>query len=93
MEQGSLQSWTSAAASPPNPTRRHQRAQVTEEVMSRPKGRQQVHALGERAEKRAATKSGRLHGIGGPQSASSATRGLSITVAQTSERGIKDIVL
>ena len=52
-----------------------------------------MHALGERAEERAVTKSGRSRGIGGPQSASSATRGLSIAVAQTSERGIKDIVL
>ena len=71
--------------SPPNPTRRRQRAQVTEEAMSRPKSRQQAHVLGERAEERAATKSGRSRGIGGLQGASSATRGLSIAVAQTSE--------
>ena len=61
--------------------------------MSRPGSRQRAHALGERAEERAATKSGRLCRIGEPQSTSSATRGLSITVAQTSEQGIKDIVL
>ena len=61
--------------------------------MSRPGSRQRAHALGERAEERAATKSGRSCGIGGPQGASSAKRGLSIAVAQTSERGIKDIVL
>ena len=61
--------------------------------MSRPGSRQRAHVLGERAEERAATKSGRSRGTGGPQSASSATRGLSIAVAQTSERGIKDIVL
>ena len=61
--------------------------------MSRPGSRQRAHALGEHAEERAATKSGRSRGIGGPQSTSSSTRGLSIAVAQTSERGIKDIVL
>ena len=61
--------------------------------MSRPGSRQRAHALGERAEERAATKSSRSRGISGPQSVSSAMRGLSIAVAQTSERGIKDIVL
>ena len=61
--------------------------------MSQPRDRQRAHVLVERAEKRAATISGRSSGIGGPQSASSATRGLSIAAAQTSERGIKDIVL
>ena len=61
--------------------------------MSRPGSRQWVHALGEHAEEQAATKSGRSCGIGGPQGASSTKRGLSIAVAQTSERGIKDIVL
>ena len=81
------------AASPPNPTRRCQRTQVTEEAMSQPRNRQRAHGLAERAEKRAATKSGRPSGSGGPQSASSAMRGLSIAVAQTSERGIKDLVL
>ena len=38
--------------------------------MSRPGSRQWAHALGERAEERATTKSGRSRGIGGPQSAS-----------------------
>ena len=61
--------------------------------MSRPESRQRAHALGEHAKERAVTKSGCLRGIGRPQSASSATRGLSIAVAQTSEQGIKDIVL
>ena len=61
--------------------------------MSQPGSRQRAHALGERAEEWAATKSGCSRGIGGPQGASSAIRGLSIAVAQTSERGIKDIVL
>ena len=49
--------------------------------------------LGEHTEEWATTKPGRSHRIGGPQSASSAMRGLSIAVTQTSERGIKDIVL
>ena len=79
--------------SPPNPTRRCQRAQVTEEAMSQPRNRQRAHGLAGRAEKWAATKSGRPSGDDGPQSASSAMRGLSIAVAQTSERGIKDLVL
>ena len=61
--------------------------------MSRPGSRQRAHALDERAEEWAMTKSGRSRRISRPQSASSATRGLSITVAQTSERGIKAIVL
>ena len=81
------------AMSPPNPARQRQRTQVTEEAMSRPRSRQWARALGERAEERAVTKSGHSCGIGGPQSASSAMRGLSITVAQTSKRGIKDTVL
>ena len=92
-EQGSLQSRKSAAASPPNLTRRCQRTQVTEEAMSQPRNRQWAHGLAECTEKRAVTKSGRPSRDGGPQSASSATRGLSIAVAQTSKRGIKDLVL
>ena len=92
-EQGTLQSRKSTAASPPNPTRRCQRAQVTEEATSQPRNRQRAHGLAEHAEKRAATKSGRSSGSGGPQSASSAMRGLGTVVAQTSERGIKDSVL
>ena len=81
------------AVSPPNPTRRCQRAQVTEEAMSRPRSRQRAHTLAGRAKKRAATKSGCPRGIGGPQSVSSVARVLSTVVAQTSGRGIKDIVL
>ena len=92
-EQGTLQSRKSVAASPPNPTRRCQRTQVTEEAMSQPRNRQRVHGLAERAEKRAVTKSGCSSGSGGPQSASSAMRGLGTVVAQTSEQGIKDSVL
>ena len=75
------------AMSPPNPARQRQRTQVTEEAMSRPRSRQWARALGERAEERAVTKSGRPSGDDGPQSASSTTRGLSIAVAQTSEIG------
>ena len=81
------------AASPPDQTRRCQRAQATEEAMPQPRDRQWAHVLAEHAEKWAATKSSRSSGIGRPQSVSSAMRGLSIAVAQTSERGIKDIVL
>ena len=92
-EQGTLQSRKSAAASPPDQTRRCQRAQATEEAMSQPRDGQRARVLAERAEKRAATKSGRSSGSGGPQSASSAMRGLGTVVAQTSERGIKDSVL
>ena len=92
-EQGTLQSRKSAATSPPDQTRRCQRAQATEEAMSQPRDRQRAHVLAERAEKRAATKSGRSSGSGGPQSASSTTRGLSIALTQTSEQGIKAIVL
>ena len=61
--------------------------------MSRPESRQWAHVLGERAKERATTKSSCSHGIGRLQSASSATRGLGIVVTQTSEQGIKDIVL
>ena len=92
-EQGTLQSRKSVAASPPDQTRRCQHAQVTEEAMSQPRDRQRAHVLAEHAEKWATTKSSCSSGSSGPQSASSTTRGLSIAVAQTSERGIKDIVL
>ena len=88
-----LRSRKGAAMSPPNLARRCQCAQVTEEATSRPRSRQRAHALGECTEEWATTKSGRLWGISGLQGASSATRGLSIAVAQTSERGIKGIVL
>ena len=81
------------ATSPSNLTRRCQCTQVTEEAMLRPRNRQWAHALAECAEKRAATKSGHPGGNSGPQIASSTTRGLSIAVAQTNERGIKDLVL
>ena len=49
--------------------------------------------LGEHTKERATTKSAHSCRIGGLQSTSSATRGLSIAVAQTSKQGIKDIVL
>ena len=81
------------AASPLNQTRRCQHTQVTEEVTSQPRNRQQAHGLAERTKKWAATKSGHLSGSGGPQSASSVMRGLGTVVAQTSERGIKNSVL
>ena len=66
---------------------------MTEEAMSRPRSRQWAHALAGHTKKRAATKSSRPRRIGGPQSVSSAARVLSTVVAQTSGRGIKDIVL
>ena len=85
MEQASLLSRKSAAMSPPNPTRQCQCAQVTEEVTSQPKSRQQAHTLAGHTERWAATKSSHSHGTGGPQSASSAKRGLRTTVTQASE--------
>ena len=66
---------------------------MTEEAMLRLRNRQWAHALAECAEKRATTKSGRPSGNGGPQIASSTTRGLNIAVTQTNEQGIKDLVL
>ena len=89
-EQGPLQSRKSAAASPPNPTRRCQRAQVTEEATSQPRNRQRVQGLAERAEKRAATKSGRSSGDGGPTWAGQRRRVLGIAVVQASGPRIKD---